>query len=89
MSSNLTALKQAVAQARRKVTGHTPAPQVKEEERLRRDLQAALDAWQYAENHFREATDQDLIDQATYDLLSAKARYTYLLKQARGRGVQP
>lgn len=58
----------------------------KEEEFFRREMKSALDAWQYAENHFREATDQDLIDQAAYDLLSAKARYTYLLKQARRRG---
>ena len=44
-------------------------------------------SWRYAENHFREATDQDLIDQASYDLLSAKSRYAYLLKQARSRGL--
>ena len=58
-----------------------------EEDMFRQELQRTLEAWQHAENHFREATDQDLIDQATYDLLSAKSRYTYLLKQVRARGL--
>jgi len=87
MSSNLTALKQAVGQVCRKVSGRSPSPGIGEEEFFRRELKAAMDAWQYAENHFREATDQDLIDQAAYDLLSAKSRYTYLLKQARQHGL--
>ena len=58
-----------------------------EEDMYRQELQRTLEAWQHAENHFREATDQDLIDQATYDLLSAKSRYAYLLKQVRNRGL--
>ena len=58
-----------------------------EEDMYRQELQRPLEAWQHAENHFREATDQDLIDQATYDLLSAKSRYAYLLKQVRNRGL--
>ena len=58
-----------------------------EEDMLRQELQRTMDAWHHAENHFREATDQDLIDQASYDLLSAKSRYAYLIKQARSRGL--
>ena len=58
-----------------------------EEDMYRQELQRTLEAWPHAENHFREATDQDLIDQATYDLLAAKSRYAYLLKQVRNRGL--
>ncbi|MBQ4577229.1 MAG: YaaL family protein [Firmicutes bacterium] len=61
--------------------------QTREEAFFRQEIQKTMDAWRYAENHFREATDQDLIDQASYDLLSAKSRYAYLLKQARSRGL--
>jgi len=61
--------------------------QTREEAFFRQEIQKTMDAWRYAENHFREATDQDLIDQASYDLLSAKSRYAYLLKQARNRGL--
>ena len=64
-----------------------PSPCCDEEDMFRQELQRTLEAWHHAENHFREATDQDLIDQASYDLLSAKSRYTYLLKQVRSRGV--
>jgi len=64
-----------------------PQNQTREEAFFRQELQKTMDAWRYAENHFREATDQDLIDQASYDLLSAKSRYAYLLKQARSRGL--
>ena len=54
---------------------------------LRQEIQRTMDDWRHAENRFREATDVDLIDQAAYDLLSAKSRYTYLLKQSRLRGL--
>lgn len=86
MYSHFTELKQALGMACQKLTGRSPSFKPGEEEFFRRELKAAMDAWQYAENHFKEATDEDLIDQAAYDLLSAKSRYTYLLKQARQRG---
>ena len=88
MSSNLLALKCAVGHARHRIAKPVPSPQDKEEEFFRREIQETMAAWRHAANHFREATDRSLIDQAAYDVLSAKARYAYLLTQARQRGIQ-
>ncbi len=90
MSANLSSLMMVVDQARSRVTGREPvtvSAKQQEDEFFRSELKMAKDAWQRAEGHFREATDQDLIDQAAYDILAAKSRYTYLLKQARSRGL--
>ncbi|MHC1722621.1 MAG: DUF2508 family protein [Aminipila sp.] len=40
-----------------------------------------------SESIFNELTDSDLIDYATYDILAEKARYAYLIKQAKKRNL--
>ncbi|MBQ8590528.1 MAG: YaaL family protein [Firmicutes bacterium] len=87
MSTNLAMFK-SVAGGVRRYFRKDPVPSNNREEIMfRQELEKTMEDWRHAENHFREATDQDLIDQAAYDLLSAKSRYAYLLKQARNRGL--
>ncbi len=38
--------------------------------------------------YFHSVTDPDLVDQAVLQLLAAERRYSYLLRQARRKGVE-
>lgn len=51
---------------------------------LKVEITKAKKDWVCAQNYFQNVTDPDLIDHAIYLLEAAEARYTYLLKQARG-----
>jgi hypothetical protein len=53
------------------------------QERLFAEIREAETAWKLAEGRFNEATDNDLIDFAAYDIMAAKSRYEYLIKQAK------
>lgn len=53
------------------------------QERLFAEIREAETAWKLAEGRFNEATDPDLIDFATYDIMAAKSRYEFLIKQAK------
>ncbi len=49
----------------------------------------AHEEWQSAEKFFHSvSSDPDLIDHAIYRLEASKARYVYLLKQAKAEGVR-
>lgn len=61
---------------------NTPEQQT-QEEKLYASIRDAEIEWRLAEKRFNEATDPDLIDYATYDILAAKSRYEYLLKSAK------
>ena len=64
-----------------------PAP-FDEEKQLIDSLHSAKMEWKLAERRFNEATSAEMVDCASYSLLAAKARYMYLLKEARERGLQ-
>ena len=59
-----------------------------EEERIIIMLQQAKDDWKRAEGRFQEVTENDLIDHTIYDLQSARTRYSYLMKQAKAKGIK-
>jgi hypothetical protein len=59
-----------------------PAEQTNEE-RLYASIRDAEKEWKLAECRFNEATDPDLVDFATYDIMAAKSRYEYLIKSAK------
>lgn len=54
-----------------------------EQERLYASIRDAEIEWKMAEGRFNEATDPDLIDFASYDIMAAKSRYEYLIKRAK------
>lgn len=61
---------------------------VDEDEELAKCVRQAYEEWQSAENFFHSVTDPDLIDHAIYKLEATKARYIYLLKQAKANGIR-
>lgn len=48
----------------------------------------AYEEWQDAEKLFHSVNDPDLIDHAIYKIEATKARYIYLLKQAKANGIR-
>ncbi|MBE6034861.1 DUF2508 family protein [Aminipila sp.] len=69
----------------KKVMG-IPAPK-DENQMIISDLKHIHDRITRSEAIFNELTDSDLIDYATYDLLAEKARYAYLIKEAKKRNL--
>lgn len=61
---------------------------IDENEELAQCVIKAHEEWQSAENFFHSVSDPDLIDHAIYKLEASKARYVYLLKQAKAEGVR-
>ncbi len=59
-----------------------------ENEELAQCITEAYEEWQSAENLFHSVSDPDLIDHAIYKLEASKARYVYLLKQAKAEGIR-
>ena len=59
-----------------------------ENEELAKCVKQAYEEWQTAENFFHSVTDPDLVDHAIYKLEATKARYIYLLKQAKANGTR-
>lgn len=47
-----------------------------------------LELLSLADRRFNFETNEDLLDSYAYDILSLKARYRYLLKEARERGAK-
>ncbi|WP_206459738.1 YaaL family protein [Anaerovorax sp. IOR16] len=60
---------------------------VTEESKLINSIDKAQRDWRDAESRFNEAVDADLIDQAIYDMLAAKTKYSYLMKLAKEKGL--
>lgn len=61
---------------------------VNEDEELAKCVKQAYEEWQAAENFFHSVNDPDLVDHAIYKLEATKARYIYLLKQAKSNGIR-
>ena len=59
-----------------------------EDKELAQCVIEAYEEWQSAENFFHSVSDPDLIDHAIYKLEATKARYVYLLKQAKAEGIR-
>lgn len=59
-----------------------------EGEALAECVRQAYEEWQAAENFFHSVSDPDLVDHAIYKLEASKARYVYLLKQAKSNGIR-
>jgi hypothetical protein len=51
------------------------------------DLEQAWREWKHARLYFNNVTDPDLIDYAIYNMGATEKKYIYLLKQARGTGI--
>lgn len=61
---------------------------VDEDQELVQSVMQAYEEWQSAENFFHSVSDPDLVDHAIYKLEATKARYIYLLKQAKANGIR-
>ncbi len=51
---------------------------------LQNEIEDAKNEWIQAQNFFQNVTDPDLIDYAIYLMEASEAKYSYLLKRARG-----
>ncbi|MGE5604668.1 MAG: DUF2508 family protein [Bacteroidota bacterium] len=61
--------------------GAVKAPDIME------SLENARREWQYAEAYFNSVQDPDLIDHAIFYMGATEKKYTYLLKQAKEKGI--
>lgn len=85
MGSNFIGVKDAVNRAYRSFLNIPTTPT--ENDQLVAAIKGARRDYQMAEQRFNEATDQHLVDQAIYDMLSAKTKYTYLMNQAKEKNL--
>lgn len=86
MGSNFIGVKNAMERVYKNFL-NVPSKRTEEDELLGAIRTARMD-YKMAESRFNETSESDLVDQAIYDMLSAKTRYTYLMKQARDRGLR-
>lgn len=61
---------------------NVPYPKT-EDEKLKYYIRTAQSDWQRAETLFQEATSPELVDHAIYEVMAAKIKYNYLLKEAK------
>ncbi len=54
---------------------------------IMKNLENARREWQYAEAYFNSVQDPDLIDHAIFYMGATEKKYTYLLKQAKEKGI--
>lgn len=66
---------------------HTDAAPEPEYDYLLHSLQDARLELHEADTLFNQLTDQDAIDYASYNLLAARTRYSYLLKLAKEKKI--
>ena len=66
---------------------HTEDPAPPEYDYLLHSLQDARLELREADTLFNQLTDQDAIDYASYNLLAARTRYSYLLKLAKEKKI--
>lgn len=85
MGSNFIGVKDVMGRAYRSFL-NIPVP-LTENDQLIYAIKGARRDYQLAERRFNEAADSDLVDQAIYDMLSAKTKYTYLMKQAKEKNL--
>jgi len=60
-----------------------PQTSLKESEYLLRSIQSARLELHEADTLFNQLTDEEAIDYASYNLLAARTKYSYLLKLAK------
>ena len=58
-------------------------PEISQDEILLNSLQSAILDLEKATDLFNELTDDTAVDYASYNLLAARAKYSYLLKLAK------
>ncbi|MFD3155311.1 YaaL family protein [Haloimpatiens sp. FM7330] len=60
----------------------------KEERELLESIEDARYEWQIAREYFQQVDDSKLVDYAIYKEEAAKARYVYLLNQAKVKNIK-
>lgn len=60
----------------------------KDDIELLQDLEEAKDNWKVAMNYFEFVSDSRLVDYAIFKEEAAKAKYMYLLKEVKKRGIE-
>lgn len=58
-----------------------------ENEQIIESIRTAHTQLEYATNLFNEINDERAIDFASYNLMAAKTRYSYLIKLAKDKGL--
>ncbi len=62
--------------------------EVDEKEKLRQALGEAREEWRMAQDFFDSASSPELVDCAVYQVTAAEKKYTYLLREAKRRGLE-
>lgn len=63
------------------------AARLKEERRLRGEIERTKNAIDTARNHFEQVVDPALIDCYIYELNAAQLRYQFLLRNCKNQGL--
>lgn len=85
--SVLEGLSGVIAQLYAKVQ-HLQEPERDENQEFVEIVKKARAEWESAERTFHNVSDPDLVDYAIYNVEAAKAKYIYLLKQAKELGIK-
>ncbi|SET02047.1 Protein of unknown function [Natronincola peptidivorans] len=67
---------------------HMQEPEKDENQKFVEIINQARAEWESAEKTFHTVADPDLIDYAIYNVEATKARYIYLIKQAKEMGIK-
>ncbi len=70
------------------LTEEKRAPEVKEEEMLKKAINKAGKELLVTRSFFDNVTDPDMVDHAIYAMQAAERKYAYLLKFAREKGYR-
>ncbi|MBC8570059.1 YaaL family protein [Zongyangia hominis] len=65
----------------------TSAAPVQETDRIIEDIKAVLELMDYAERRFNLEQDEDLLEACIYENKALSARYRYLIKMAKRKGI--
>ncbi len=63
------------------------AARLKEERRLKREIECVKHTIDTAHNHFEQVVDPTLIDCYIYELNAAQLKYQFLLRNCKSRGL--
>ncbi|SNS53772.1 Protein of unknown function [Anaerovirgula multivorans] len=67
---------------------HIQEPEKDEKQEFIEIVKQAREEWENAEKTFHNVSEPDLIDYAIYNVEATKAKYIYLLKQAKELGIK-
>ncbi len=62
-------------------------PAFSDKDYLMKSIHSARQELNHATDLFNELTDQDAVDYASYNLLAARTRYSYLIKIAKEKQI--